>query len=496
MLRAHRERQRRLLPLFSRELLPLRVGFAQSLRDTFLIFTAVFWIGISFLYGAGYDTMRHIKGASFVFCNFDNSPAADVLSSMLIGAFAGHDMPRLTDYTGTAWCASTHAVDGAVWHGHAWGAVYVNRGFGESLANAVLAGAAYDPAAAVTLDIQESRHFLKASTVNHLAEAAVSGVEGPFAQQALSAVLARAGGDAAAAVSRANPRAIVLPFSYRVNNVAPYHFDTSLYVLSVALSMCMVAGSFMPSNMWKSIEEPFYRRLRVSQLVALRLAVTLGWAVLICLQAAGIMVIFHGPSWWPGARDYFAIFGIFLLNTAAVAFFIDCWQNWLHPRFLLAAYFVLVAFNIAGAVFGRELNDPFFNLLLAAPFHSSGMLLRTLLTNGSYQRLTYCLTMNFCLTGFWCALSAFLVARKARLVKAGVWTMANIPPPPPQKIQPDTQPDDAAAFAESEKSLGQRRGSSATHMSVSGVSLESGRPDSASIAGSSSSSTDIEIQDR
>ncbi|KAJ2750312.1 hypothetical protein IWQ56_007060, partial [Coemansia nantahalensis] len=63
--------------------------------------------------------------------------------------------------------------------------------------------------------------------------------------------------------------------------------------------------------------------------------------------------------------------------------------------------------------------------------------------------------------------------------------MANIPPPPPQKIQPDAQPDDAAAFAESEKSLGQRRGSSATHMSGSGVSLESGRSDSTSIAGSS-----------
>ncbi|KAJ2716761.1 hypothetical protein H4R19_000442 [Coemansia spiralis] len=496
MLRAHRMRHRKLVPLFSPELQPLRVGFVRSLGDTFLIYTAVFWIGISFLYGAGYDTMRHIKEANFIFCNFDDSPQATALSSMLIGAFASPDMPRLTDHTDTARCTSPHAVDGRVWRGDAWGAVYINHGFGRNLAAAMLTGAAYDPAAAVTLDIQESRHYLKVATVNHFAEQAVAGVEGPFAQLALNTTLAGAGASAAEVIARANPRAVVLPFSYRLNNVAPLHFDTSLYILSVTMSVCMTAGAFMPSNMWKSIEEPFYKQLRVSQLIALRLVVNIATAALICLQAAGVLMVFHGPSWWPGARVYFALFGIFLLNTTAVTFFIDCLQNWLHPRFLIGAYFVLLSVNIAGAILGGELNNAFFNILYATPFNASGVLLRSLLTNGSYKQYQYALTVNLCLTAFWWLLSTFLIARKARLVKAGTWTMANIPPPPPPQLQPPTPTPTSpspvlAAATEPEKGPEQRRGSSVSHLSGTEVSLESAKSDAESIGDLS----DIEIDD-
>ncbi|KAJ1725865.1 hypothetical protein LPJ61_005603, partial [Coemansia biformis] len=425
MLREHCERQRKLYPLFSPELQPLRAGFAKSLRETWIIFTVVFWVGISFMYGAGYDTFRHIKTANYIFCNFDNSPEASALSSMIIEAFESPTVPRLQDATGTGRCRTTYTVDDAVWRGDAWGAVYVHEGFGRKLRSALLDGAEYDPTEAATLGTQESRHYLKVSTVNRVSELALAAVEGPFAQLTLGTMLTGEGVNATEAIDRANPQAIVLPFSFKVKNIAPLHFDTSMYIMSITLSLCMVAGSFIPSNMWKTIEEVFYKRLKVKQLVLLRLIVNTGWAAFICIQAAGILCAFRGPSWSPGAREFFGLFGIFLLNTMSFTFFIDCLQNWLHPRFLLATYFMVLAVNISAAVFGRELNNSFFDIVYATPFSNTGITARYLLTNGSFNRLDFSITINVLWMVIWWFISTFLIARKARLVKSGALTMAN-----------------------------------------------------------------------
>ncbi|KAI9500064.1 hypothetical protein BX070DRAFT_230705 [Coemansia spiralis] len=427
MLKQHRERQKKLLPLFSPELRATRMAFAKGLKDTFLIFTVVFWISICFLYGSGYDTTRHMKDGTTLFCNMDDSQWAASLSTMITSAFDSPEMLRLAS---PADCGSLAEVRDKVWRGDYWNAVVINEGFGQALDSA-LAGGEYTPGDAVTFYTEESRHYFKVAVATKSVQMALTSLEATFAQSVFKA--AAANSSAAEVIGQANPRALVQPFSFTLDNIAPYHFDMSMYILSVTLSLCMVVGSFIPSNMWKSIEEPFFKQIHIYQLIILRLTINIVWAFIICLQATGIVFAFRGPSWSPTMGDFFAMFGLFLLNTFAFTFFIDCMQNWIHPRFLLGAYFTTLFVNIAGAMFGPELNNHFFRITYALPFYETGLMLRTLLTRGSYDKAKFAITINVLWSVLWWVLSTFLIARKARLVRSGKMLMANVPPPPQEK---------------------------------------------------------------
>ncbi|KAJ2904663.1 hypothetical protein GGI21_004260, partial [Coemansia aciculifera] len=329
MLRQHRERQKGLLPLFSPELRAVRMAFGKGLWQMFLIFTVVFWISICFLFGAGYDSTRYIKDSRMILRDFDQSPASTALAQMINGAFAVHTAPDLVDYTQSADFDSLAAVHEAVWNGDAWAAIVINPGFGERLTAALTSGgaaagaAAYNPESAVTLLTEESRHYFKVQVVVKTSEAILTALQVPFAQAMLEQATGGNNALLPSLIQTADPLALVAPFGFTVDNIAPYHFDLSLYVLSVTLSLCMVAGSFIPSNMWKTIETPFYQKVYVSQVIGLRLFINLVWAIVICVQATGIIFAFRGPSWSPTVDDFFGIFGILLLNTLAFAFFID-----------------------------------------------------------------------------------------------------------------------------------------------------------------------------
>ncbi|KAJ2457217.1 hypothetical protein GGF42_002810 [Coemansia sp. RSA 2424] len=486
MLRQHRARQEKLLPLFSPELRAIRMAFGKGLWEMFLIFTVVFWISICFLFGAGYDGTRHMKDARMIFRDFDQSPASTALARMINGAFAVHTAPNLVDFTQSAEFASPAAVREAVWNGDAWAAILINQGFGERLAAALTAGgvAAYDPGSAVTLVTEESRHYFKVQVVVKTAEGILAALQAPFAQGMLEQVT---GGDSAqisSLIQSADPLALVAPFGFTVDNIAPFHFDLSLYVLSVTLSLCMVAGCFIPSNMWKTIETPFYQNVRVAQVIGLRLFINLVWAVVICLQATGIAFAFRGPSWSPTVGDFFGMFGIILLNTLAFSFFIDCMQNWLHPRFLLATYFTVLFVNISGAVFGTEINNHFFRILYATPFLNSGLTLRTLLTRGSYNKTRFSVTINVAWSLLWWVISTFLIARKARLVRAGKLLMANVPPPP--SAIPAPVAEKAPDHSQHTPSESQRTSSSDEYETSSSPSLA---------RRTTTSTSDIEIED-
>ncbi|KAJ1644090.1 hypothetical protein J3B02_002555 [Coemansia erecta] len=428
LLQQHRERQKNLLPLFSPELRAMRMAFLKGLWQMFLVFTCVFWISISFLYGAGYDTARHMKDARFIFRNFDSSPAATNISQMIIKAFEPEGMVTLVDHTNDRTFDSIEAIKHAVWVGDSWGAIVVNEGFGDRLSKALTEGADYEPTQAVTLISEESRHFFKVMIATKSIQAALTALEVPFSQMVFQDQVAQ-GNTPASIIGRANPQALVLPYSYAVDNIAPYHFDMSMYILSVTLSLCMVVGSFIPSNMWKTIEEPFFKQVKIPQIIALRLVVNIVWAIFICIQATGIVFAFSGPTWSPNAGDFFGLFGLFLLNTFAFTFFIDCLQNWVHPRFLLGAYFTTLFVDIAAAIFGPELNNHFFRITYAMPFLLTGISMRTLLTNGSYAKFNYTITVVVLWAVFWWVVSVFLISRKARLVRAGKLLMSNVPPP-------------------------------------------------------------------
>ncbi|KAJ2656175.1 hypothetical protein IW148_005728 [Coemansia sp. RSA 1199] len=498
MLKAHRERQKKLLPLFSPELRATRMAFAKGIWDLFLVFTLVFWVSICFLYGAGYDTMRHIKDSTFIFRNFDDSQTARDLSSMIIAGFEDPNAPLLKVYTDSEKYDSAAAIKDAVWKGDAWGAVIVNDGFGKQLEQALSEGADYDPTSAVTLVTEESRHYFKVMMVNKAAQAVLTALEGPFSEKMFRQMVTADGANATSLIDQANANALIMPFSYAIDNVAPYHFDMSMYILSVTLSLCMVVGSFIPSNMWKSIEEPFYKQVRVTQVIALRAFINIAWATFICIQATGIVFAFRGPSWSPSTGDFFAIFAIFLLNTLAFTFFIDCMQNWVHPRFLLGGYFATLFVNIAAAVFGPELNNHFFRILYAVPFHSSGLMLRTLLTDGSYNKLDFAITINILWSLFWWLISTFLIARKARLVYEGKLLMANVPPPPAAPpaavaVEKDAAPSPTDSSALSEY-LSSATASSGTTPSPSETSI-SARMRGARARKSGETTSDIEIED-
>ncbi|KAJ2868299.1 hypothetical protein GGI22_000869 [Coemansia erecta] len=429
MLKQHRERQAKLLPLFSPELRATRMAFLKGLRDMFIIFTIVYWITISFLYGSGYNTTRYMHEATTLYYNMDDSTAASILDQMIAKAYASPGMLTLTNATGREEFSSIASIRDAVWRGDYWNAVVINEGFGERLQAALENGADYDPTSALTFYTEESRHYFKVAAATQTVEVALTSIEAQFAQTMFINAIGDTS-DTAAVISRANPAALVRPYSYTVDNIAPYHFDMALYLLSVTLSLSMVAGSFIPSNMWKSIEEPFYKQVRIRQVIALRFCINVIWAVVICLQSAGIAFVFRGSTWSPTAGDYFAMFAIFLLNTLAFTFYIDCLQNWIHPKFLIGAYFTTLLVNISGAMFGPELNNHFFRITYALPFFNSGLTIRTLLTGGSYNKIKFSVTINILWTLVWWTISTFLIARKARLVRAGTLTMANVPPPP------------------------------------------------------------------
>ncbi|KAJ2456566.1 hypothetical protein GGI03_006360, partial [Coemansia sp. RSA 2337] len=76
------------------------------------------------------------------------------------------------------------------------------------------------------------------------------------------------------------------------------------------------------------------------------------------------------------------------------------------------------------------INNHFFRILYATPFLNSGLTLRTLLTRGSYNKTRFSITINVVWSLLWWVVSTFLIARKARLVRAGKLLMANVPPPP------------------------------------------------------------------
>lgn len=396
----------------------------------FIIYTIVFWVSICFLFGAGYDTARYIKEARVAFKDFDRSEASTALRTMVTKAFEKEMMPSLVDLTDSTQHMTQEAAKQAVFEGDWWAAAYIKKGFGDQLQRAIAEGAEYDPQQQLVLVTEESRHYLKVQVVTKTMQGGMAAIQAPFARLVFEQAVRQAGGNAATVIDSANPVALVSPFIPRVVNVAPYHFDLSLYILSVTLSMGMVVGAFIPSNMWKTIEEPFYRQVRVGQVILLRSFVNLVWAAVICVQITGIMFAFRGPSWSPTVGDFFGIFGIILLNTLAFSFFIDCLQNWIHPRFLLAAYFMTLFVNISAALFGTELNNHFFRVLYATPFLATGFSLRTLLTDGSYNKSGFAVTVPLVWMVLWWVLSTWLIARKTRLVREGKLLMANIPPPP------------------------------------------------------------------
>ncbi|KAJ2359288.1 hypothetical protein IWW50_000010 [Coemansia erecta] len=497
MLKGHRERQKKLLPLFSPELRATRMAFAKGIWDLFLVFTVVYWISISFLYGAGYDTMRHIKDSTFLFRNFDDSDVARNLSTMIVAGFEDPGVPLLKDYTDSDEYDSIAAIKDAVWKGTFWGAVIVNDGFGQHLEQALTEGTDYNATAAVTLVTEESRHYFKVMLTNKSAQGVLTGLEGPFSEQIFEQLISAEGADAATVIDRANANALITPFSYAVDNIAPYHFDMSMYILSVTLSLCMVVGSFIPSNMWKSIEEPFFKQVHITQVIALRAFINIVWATFICIQATGIVFVFHGPTWHPSAGDFFGIFAIFLLNTLAFTFFIDCMQNWVHPRFLLGGYFTTLFVNIAAAMFGTELNNHFFRICYAMPFLNSGIMLRMLLTGGSYDKLRFALPINILWSVFWWVISTFLIARKARLVYEGKMIMSNVPPPAaaPAPAAPEKKgqmsPIDSSAHSEY---LSSATASSGPTPSPSDTDISS-RMKGPNPRKSAESTSDIEIED-
>ncbi|KAJ1957777.1 hypothetical protein EC988_000655 [Linderina pennispora] len=442
MFQGHKERQAKLLPLFAPELRAMRLAFAKGLWQMFIVFTIVFWVSISFLFGAGYDTSRHMHEAKVYLRDFDNTEVSGMLQQVMLKAFDQKNMPTIVPVSAKQF-PTDQSVRHAVWEGDAWAAITINQGFGDQLTSALYTGAAYDPLKAVTLVSEESRHYFKVQTVTKTVEAVLAGIAAPFTQLVFSKVASADGSSVGDVIDRANPVALVQPYSFTTDNIAPYHFDLSMYILSVTLSLGMVIGSFIPSNMWKTIEEPFFKQVKVSQVIMLRGFINVVWAFIICLQETGIVFAFRGPSWSPTVGDFFGIFGILLLNTFAFTFFIDCLQNWMHPRFLLATYFTTLFVNISAAIFGTELNNHFFRILYATPFLNSGFTIRTLLTRGSYNKIKFSITINVLWAVFWWILSTFLIARKARLVRAGKLLMANIPPPP----QPAPAPAPAAAAA-------------------------------------------------
>ncbi|KAJ2369893.1 hypothetical protein H4S01_000718, partial [Coemansia sp. RSA 2610] len=235
------EQQKKLLPLFSPKLRPIHMAFAKGLWDIFLIFTVVFWISISFLYSTGYNTMRHIKDATLIFYNFDDSPAATNLSLMIVTAFKDLVVLLLKDYIGSSRYNIISAIKDAVWKGDVWGAVIVNNVFSANLDHVLTKGAIYNATSTITLVTEESHHYFKVMMVNKAAAAD--------------------GASVASIIDQANAEALITPFSFATDNVAPYHFDMSMYILSVTLSLCMVIGSFIPSNTWKSIKELFFNKV-------------------------------------------------------------------------------------------------------------------------------------------------------------------------------------------------------------------------------------------
>ncbi|KAJ2307958.1 hypothetical protein IWW55_000705 [Coemansia sp. RSA 2706] len=255
MLREHREQQKKLLPLFSPKLRPIHMAFAKGLWDIFLIFTVVFWISISFLYSTGYNTMRHIKDATLIFYNFDDSPAATNLSLMIVTAFKDLVVLLLKDYIGSSRYNIISAIKDAVWKGDVWGAVIVNNVFSANLDHVLTKGAIYNATSTITLVTEESHHYFKVMMVNKAAAG------GAFAKQTFAQLLSADGASVASIIDQANAEALITPFSFATDNVAPYHFDMSMYILSVTLSLCMVIGSFIPSNTWKSIKELFFNKV-------------------------------------------------------------------------------------------------------------------------------------------------------------------------------------------------------------------------------------------
>ncbi|KAJ2465443.1 hypothetical protein GGI02_004693 [Coemansia sp. RSA 2322] len=466
----------------------MRMAFGKGLWHTFIIFTIVFWISISFLFGAGYDGLNHLKDARMLFRDFDQSETSTALAQMITTAFARPNAPNLIDYTHTTQYTTPSSIRDAVWHGDAWAAITINQGFGARLSAALSGSSGYDPQSAVTLLTEESRHYFKVQEVAKTSQAVLAALQAPFAQAMLTQAT---GGDAAllaAIVARADSLALVAPFGFTVDNVAPFHFDLSMYILSVTLSLCMVVGAFIPSNMWKTIEEPFYKQIRIAQLIGLRLFINVVWAVIICLQATGIVFVFRGPAWTPTVGDYFGIFGIILLNTLAFSFFIDCLQNWIHPRFLLAAYFTTLFVNISAAVFGTELNNHFFRILYATPFLNTGLSLRTLLTRGSYNKTKFAVPINLLWILVWWLLSTYLIARKARLVRAGKLLMANIPPPPPPPPAVDASEKQPHKAESGSPGLSRRSTHSVVGYATSASSQHVTAP-------GSSATSDIEIED-
>ncbi|KAI7820753.1 hypothetical protein BX661DRAFT_188940 [Kickxella alabastrina] len=486
LLQQHKERQKTLHSLFSPELRAIRMSFLKSIWQMVLVFTCVFWISISFLYGTGYDPSRHMKAGTVVFRNLDDSEISRTLSSTFIKQFDIPTMPKLFDYTQRSELATKEEIRKAVWDGDFWIGVVINEGFGQNLTRATRAG--------------RIRHYFKVAAVTKAVTGALAALEAPFAQLVFQNAIKQSGTSAATILERANPQALVLPFSNTVVNIAPYHFDLSMYILTVSMSLCMVTGAFVPSNMWKTIEEPFFKQLRIPQIIALRFVINMISAVVITMQVIGIIFVFSGPTWDPNAKDFFALYGLILLNTLCFTFFIECMQSLVHPRFLLGGYFITLMVNIGAGLFGAEMNNRFFRIIFAFPFFNTGISIRTLLTDGSYKRWHYTITVNVVIAFMWWVISLFLIARKARLVRAGKMLMSNIAPVPGTVVQHDGDEhgDDAQGkegVARELKSLSPSQASTATSASASSADLSVAENNTTYNRRRGEPTSDIEIED-
>ncbi|KAJ2247377.1 hypothetical protein GGH97_002138 [Coemansia sp. RSA 475] len=124
-------------------------------------------------------------------------------------------------------------------------------------------------------------------------------------------------------------------------------------------------------------------------------------------------------------------------------------------------------------------------------------MLRTLLTNGSYNKLNFAITINVLWSLVWWLGSTFLIARKARRVYEGKMLMANVPPPaapqPAVALEKDAahSPTNSSALSEY---LSSATASYGTTPSPSETDI-SARMRSARARKSNDTTSDIEIED-
>ncbi|KAJ2159025.1 hypothetical protein GGF46_003317 [Coemansia sp. RSA 552] len=356
----------------------LRTEVKNRTRDyveMLFISLVMIWSGLSLFFGGVYHRSALANNINIYVVDLDGGDVGANITRMVLDTEVTPSTPVWLQKHGLD---SVDAVKDWVLQG-GWGALVINPGASERLEGALVNGADYNAADAMTLIESSGRHVV--AELLFVSSALTTAAQTVSRNYAMAQVN---GFHDAQAQADTNFAALIDPISYTSIDAAPAGF-TMAPIMSTFGYLVILLSTIGVLIMWKLTCFPFFAKVRYRDLILMWPVLLLGLALVLSLYQALAFLAFRGPGYNTLTKPYTgATFFKFWFTGAAVAYSLGLWLfNWflyLTPHTLALPSICTVLPNVVSTIGTFELAPKFYRIFYALPFYNGSSLVLYIIT--------------------------------------------------------------------------------------------------------------------